>query len=55
MPLREGNLHSGDGVERAIETSPPLAQGVNTYRGFVTHPGVAESQGRPIPALASVR
>ncbi len=42
------------GVEQAIDFSKPLADGVNTYHGFVTHPGVAESQGRPLRALASV-
>jgi len=45
---------AGNRLERALENSPPLARGVNTYRGFVTHPGVAESQGRPLRALASV-
>ena len=45
---------AGDRLERALENSPPLARGVNTYRGFVTHPGVAESQGRPLRALVSV-
>jgi alanine dehydrogenase len=42
------------GVEEAIATCQPLAQGVNTYRGFVTHPGVAHSQGKQLRALASV-
>lgn len=42
------------GVEQAIDFSKPLASGVNTYHGFVTHPGVAESQDRPLRALASV-
>ena len=33
------------GLEKAMETNPGLRAGVNTYRGKVTHPGVAESQG----------
>ncbi len=34
------------GLENAMEANPGLRAGVNTYRGKVTHPGVAESQGR---------
>ncbi len=34
------------GLERAVDERPALRQGVNTYKGYVTHPGVAESQGR---------
>lgn len=34
------------GLERACRDHPGLREGVNTYRGEVTHPGVAESQGR---------
>jgi alanine dehydrogenase len=34
------------GLERACEAHPALRVGVNTYKGYVTHPGVAESQGR---------
>jgi alanine dehydrogenase len=34
------------GFERAVKESPALRAGVNTYRGEVTHSGVAESQGR---------
>jgi len=45
---------ANDGVERAVECSTALAEGVNTYRGHVTHPGVAESQGKPLRELASV-
>jgi len=33
------------GLERALRASPSLRQGVNTYRGELVHPGVAESQG----------
>ena len=42
------------GVEGAVECCPPLAEGVNTYRGHVTHPAVAESQGQQVHELASV-
>jgi alanine dehydrogenase len=34
------------GLEKAIAENPALRAGVNTYQGLVTHPGVAESQGR---------
>jgi len=42
------------GLETACERRPALRTGVNTYSGYVTHDGVAESQGRPYRALASV-
>jgi alanine dehydrogenase len=35
------------GLEKACETNPGLAAGVNTYRGNVTYAAVAESQNRP--------
>lgn len=35
------------GVERACHDHAGLGAGVNTWRGHVTHPGVAESQNRP--------
>jgi len=35
------------GLEAACAANPGLRAGVNTYRGDVTHPGVAESQNRP--------
>jgi alanine dehydrogenase len=41
------------GLERACETHPALRQGVNTYNGYVTHSGVAESQGRQWRELAA--
>jgi alanine dehydrogenase len=34
------------GLERACEEHPAIREGVNTYQGEVTYPGVAESQGR---------
>jgi alanine dehydrogenase len=33
------------GLEKAMAEHPGVRLGVNTYRGEVTHPGVAESQG----------
>jgi len=34
------------GPDKAVHEDVELAQGLNVYRGQVTHPGVAESQGR---------
>jgi alanine dehydrogenase len=45
------------GFERACEERLALREGVNTYQGQVTYPGVAQSQGRKcadISALLSV-
>ena len=36
------------GLEKAVAGSPALLAGVNTCNGQVTHPGVAESQGRTL-------
>ena len=44
--------HSG--LERACSQSPALSAGVNTYHGYVTHPGVGQSQGRQWRELAQV-
>jgi alanine dehydrogenase len=41
------------GLERACEKHPALSAGVNTYHGYVTHGGVAESQGRQWRELLS--
>ncbi len=41
------------GLERAIEENRGLRQGVNTYKGQVTHAAVASSQGRPFHQLAT--
>ena len=41
------------GLERAVDENPGLWAGVNTYQGQVTHPGVAESQGRVYQELAA--
>jgi alanine dehydrogenase len=40
------------GLERACDQHPALREGVNTYKGNVTHAGVAESQGRAWKELA---
>jgi alanine dehydrogenase len=42
------------GLEGACERHAALRLGVNTYNGYVTHGGVAESQGRPWRELARV-
>ena len=42
------------GLERACAEHPALSAGVNTYNGYVTHGGVAESQNRAWRPLTSV-
>ena len=42
------------GLERACTEHQGLREGVNTYNGYVTHAGVAESQGRQYRELAGV-
>jgi len=42
------------GLEKACEDNNAVREGVNTYRGNITYPGVAESQGRPWKELAAV-
>jgi alanine dehydrogenase len=42
------------GLERACEENAAIRQGVNTYGGFITYPGVAESQGRTWKELTAV-
>jgi alanine dehydrogenase len=42
------------GLERACDRHAALREGVNTYNGYVTHAGVAESQGRQWRELAAV-
>jgi alanine dehydrogenase len=42
------------GLEGACERHAALRVGVNTYNGYVTHGGVAESQGRQWRELATV-
>jgi alanine dehydrogenase len=45
---------ANQGLEQACEKSPAIAEGVNTYQGHITYPGVAESQNRPWKELRSV-
>ncbi len=42
------------GLEGACERHPAIREGVNTYNGYVTHSGVAQSQGRAWRDLATV-
>jgi alanine dehydrogenase len=42
------------GLEGACERHPGLKEGVNTYNGYITYAGVAESQGRQWRELAAV-
>jgi len=42
------------GLERACEGSKAIRDGVNTYRGEITYPGVAQSQGRSWKPLAGL-
>ena len=42
------------GLERACEESNAIREGVNTYQGHITYPGVAESQGRKWEELTAV-
>jgi alanine dehydrogenase len=42
------------GLEGACTRHRGLRQGVDTYNGYVTHRGVAESQGRKWRELAEV-
>src|ERR1700726_1158422 len=45
---------ANQGLERACANHHALSAGVNTYHGYVTHSGVAESQGRQWRELAAV-
>jgi alanine dehydrogenase len=45
---------ANQGLEMACAHHPALSAGVNTYHGYVTHAGVAESQGRQWRELAAV-
>ena len=42
------------GLERACQENPAIREGVNTYAGHITYPGVAESQGLGWKELAAV-
>ncbi len=39
------------GLHDAVARNPAIKEGVNTYQGEVTHPGVAASQGRTLVEL----
>jgi alanine dehydrogenase len=43
---------AGRGLVEACKVYPGLVPGVNTWKGLVTHAGVAESQGRPWHAFS---
>src|ERR1044071_9228861 len=45
---------ANQGLEKACDRFPAIREGVNTYRGEVTYPGVAESQGRQWRELTAV-
>jgi alanine dehydrogenase len=42
------------GFEGACQEHPAIREGVNTYQGHVTYPGVAESQGREWEAVGAL-
>jgi alanine dehydrogenase len=42
------------GLEAACEHNPAIREGVNTYAGYITYPGVAESQGLGWKELTAV-
>jgi alanine dehydrogenase len=42
------------GLKGACERRGALREGVNTYNGYLTYQGVAESLGREYRALATV-
>ena len=37
---------AGRGVTAAVRSDDAIRQGINTYKGAVTYPAVAESQGK---------
>ena len=42
------------GLEQAAREHPAIREGVNTFRGHITHPGVAQSQGKPFREILSL-
>ena len=42
------------GLERACQENSAIREGVNTYQGYITYPGVAESQGLAWKELTAV-
>jgi len=45
---------AANGLAKACEKSAAIAEGVNTYQGHITFPGVAESQGREWTSLRAL-
>ena len=45
---------ANQGLEQACREHPSIREGVNTYRGHITHSGVAESQSRPCRQLTEL-
>jgi alanine dehydrogenase len=45
---------ANEGFDAAVRNDRALARGVNTYRGTLTHQGVAESLGLPWTPLAEL-
>jgi alanine dehydrogenase len=45
---------ANEGFEAAVRQVPALARAVNTYRGHITHQGVADSLGRPWTPLETL-
>jgi alanine dehydrogenase len=41
------------GLEKAVATVPHIVRGINTYKGTVPHPAVAEALGVPYSAFKS--
>jgi alanine dehydrogenase len=42
------------GLRAAVQSDPGLKMGVNTHKGYVTHPAVAESQGLEYTPLEEI-
>jgi alanine dehydrogenase len=42
------------GVAAAVQCDGGIKEGINTLRGHVTYPAVAESQGKPAKAVAAL-
>ncbi len=42
------------GLQQAAQDSKAIAEGINTYKGEIVYPAVAESQGRPWRELSSL-
>jgi alanine dehydrogenase len=42
------------GLKRACQESDAIREGVNTYQGYLTHSGVAQSQGKACRDLSEL-